>query len=457
MRVLLVSHRFPPGDGGGVERYTQSLAEQLVRAGDTVSIVVRRPDGSVPEPWPVRERLPDGTVLYRMVGGKQIDFNLFLAHNRRLEQLFTAALVEAAPDVVHINHLLGLSPRFVAIARRLRVPVVISLHDFYFACPRVHLQKRSGELCAGPQFGRECARTCFAVNKDGPPNDPAVRWGLRALYFRRLLALAHRLVSGSRYVASYFEPFVPGRAPIRVIPNGVPLEALARLPGPPSSPRRRGTLNLAYCGTVVPHKGVHVILDALRVADVGPVDLLVMGRVPEEKGIPEYVQDLRDRAAAIPGLTLRVHGAFTPAEFPTLLGDRDFVVVPSLVPEAGPQAPREALAQGVPVLASRLGGLPETVAEGDNGFTFDPARPVELAAVLRRVLSDDGLMSRLREGARRTPVVTVAEHAAAMRAVYQEAIDASLHDVASSGMDLAEVNFLHEALVGVGFAGTKAG
>src|SRR5260370_26402925 len=135
--------------------------------------------------------------------------------------------------------------------RRLRVPVVMSLHDFSLACPRVHLQKKSGELCAGPDSGRECARTCFA-KEGGDPADPTLRWGLRALYFRRLLALAHRLVSGSRYVASFFERFAPGRAPIRVIPNGVPLEGLAPPAGSPASARRGGgTLNLAYCGTLV--------------------------------------------------------------------------------------------------------------------------------------------------------------------------------------------------------------
>ena len=144
-------------------------------------------------------------------------------------------------------------------------------------------------------------------------------------------------------------------------------------------------------------------------------------------------------------------------EFPFLLGDRDFVVVPSLVPEAGPQVPREALAQGVPVLVSRLGALPETISEGDNGLAFDPRRPEELAALLRRVRQEEGLLSRLREGARRTPVVTVADHAAAVRAVYQEAGAAALREGAAPAADLAEANFLHEALVGVGFAGTKAG
>src|SRR5262249_26334458 len=63
------------------------------------------------------------------------------------------------------------------------------------------------------------------------------------------------------------------------------------------------------------------------------------------------------------------------------------------------------------------------VAEGGNGFTFDPHRPAELAARLRRLASDGGLLARLRDGARRTPVVTPARHAADVPAGYQEALD----------------------------------
>ncbi len=155
---MLVSHRFPPDDIGGVECYTQRLAADLVKAGNTVSVVTRRWGSQPTEPETHRERLPDGTSLYRFAGGGTgLDrwyLNHFLLHQERLEQLFLMAMLEEDPDVVHFNHLVGLSPRFIRIAHRLRVPVVLSLHDLYFACPRVHLQKVSGELCEGPDGGR---------------------------------------------------------------------------------------------------------------------------------------------------------------------------------------------------------------------------------------------------------------------------------------------------------------
>lgn len=460
MRVCLVTHRYPPDGVAGVERYTQTLAAELVKAGDTVSIVTRRPLGSPPQPETVCEQLPDGTPVYRFAGGKVL-LNRFLIHSERLEQLFEAVLAEAAPDVVHVNHLKELSPRFVELAHRRGAAVVLSLHDFYFACPMVHLQKRhTGELCAGPDGGRNCAATCFEEEGVDPWPEarlrgatPALRWGLRALYFRRLLAAAERVISGSQYVASFFEQFASGLARVRVIPNGVPEDEV----GPVSvadRPRSAGrTLNLAYVGTVVPHKGPHVILEALRLAGLGPVTLAVLGPIPRR----EYTRELRERAAAVPGLKLWLYGPFRRNELPYLLSDIDCVIVPSLVPEAGPLVPREALARGIPVAVARLGALPETVAEGENGFTFDPNRPEELAAILKRLAQDANLLGHLRDGARGTPAVTVSGHAKAVRSVYREAVDERARNGAAHGANAAELGFLHAALLDLGFGAAPLG
>ena len=139
------------------------------------------------------------------------------------------ALIEAQPEVVHLHHLIELSPRFVEIARRFGAAVVLSLHDYYFACPRVILLRTNGEICAGPDGGRACAATCFA--REGAPG--RLRWGLRAEYFRRILALPERVISPSRHIAQYFEQHGLDPARSRVVPNGVSLATS------PETPARR--------------------------------------------------------------------------------------------------------------------------------------------------------------------------------------------------------------------------
>src|SRR6185295_11286374 len=102
MRILLVSYRFPPDTVGGVERYTQSLAAELVREGHEVTIVARRTEPGKANVRLVSERLRDGTLLHRIVG-PDIRFDRFLENHDRYERLFAKAMLEASPHIVHIN------------------------------------------------------------------------------------------------------------------------------------------------------------------------------------------------------------------------------------------------------------------------------------------------------------------------------------------------------------------
>ena len=205
-------------------------------------------------------------------------------------------------------------------------------------------------------------------------------------------------------------------------------------------------LTLAFLGAVDPHKGIHVILQALRLADLGPVELRLLGKVADYG----YAGELRRLAALVPGLELRLYGAYGPSELSDLLHDVDGVVAPSLWPETFSITARETLAGGIPILVSRLGALPEAVAEGVNGFTFDPERPGQLAALLERLARDVDLLPRLREGARASRVLSAAEHAGLVRAVYAEAIEERVSNATARRGDSEELAFLHEACLRLG-------
>ena len=144
---------------GGVERIVRGLAHELPLLGDDVAVVTRRSlEGT--EPALLCERLGVGSTLYRMTG-RSGDIAFPLRQHAMLEELFLRVLAEFNPDVLHCLHLLNLSPSFLEIAARHRIPVIISLQDFYFACPRVYLKKSTGESCGGARGGQECADHCF--------------------------------------------------------------------------------------------------------------------------------------------------------------------------------------------------------------------------------------------------------------------------------------------------------
>ncbi len=259
--------------------------------------------------------------------------------------------------------------------------------------------------------------------------------------------MGHRIIAYSNHVASFFERSGLATERIRVIPNGVSFqeETSASIPNEPKGRR----LRLAFCGAVVRHKGPHLIIEALDVAKLEAAHLLLLGETPD----PGYVGQIRERASAIPGLTVEFGGPYEPREMPDLLKETDYVIVPSLVPEAGPIVPREALALGIPTIVSDAGALPEAIGAGENGLIFPVGRAGALGGILRRLSRDRSLGRRLRQGAGSTAVSTVAAHAAQVTAVYGEAVSLAESSRAPSEGEFRELAVLLDSLEDIGFGG----
>ena len=445
--ILLVAHRFPPDGVAGVERYTEALASELSAAGEEVAVVARRPTGARPASEVRRVDFPDGRRVYRLVGGG-VNRRLFLDGNERIEKQFAEVLAHFQPSVVHFNHVIDLSPRVLQLAHQTGAAVVLTLHDYYFACDRIVLRRTSGAICSGPEGGRACARTCFS----GEGHDARTRWGLRTAYFRKLLTIPDIVVAPSEFAARYFTRFAGDGIDVVAVSNGVSVDrTVERTHDDWSTPRRRGALNLAYVGSVMPHKGIHVVIEALRDPRIPRANLVVFGDV----GDRSYAAELRREAARNESLTFRLFGRFDPSHLPVLLHDVDCVVAPAQWNETFGLVTREALSLGVPVVAADVGALAEPIEEGVNGFTFTFNRSDHLADVLARLVVDEELLHRLREGAARTDVRSSRENAFEVRRIYDLAA-ARRREREVSQSDLAELEFLYDELLAAGFGATEA-
>ena len=440
MRVLLVSHAFPPDGIAGVERYTEGLAGELAAAGDAVSVAT----GVRGDLCELRRERGDRATVYRITRPRTAH-GRFLEHSRAMDRLFESVLEEADPDVVHVNHLIGLSPRFIEAAHRHGAAVVLSLWDHYFVCTRYQLVTTSGLNCAGPRAGLECARTCFADEGTAAPQ----RWTARTAYFHLLLQTAERLLFPSRYVASYFAPYVRDPARVRLLPLGLPGPLPPRVERAFARRSDAEPLRVAVLGLVFANKGAHVVLEALELAALKRARLSIHGRIVE----PKYAEALEQHASAIPGLEFALRGAYGRDQLPILLEDADCVVVPSQWPETFAFVAREALALGVPVLAARMGALPEAIAEGRNGFTFAHDDPADLARLLRRLDADRNLLRRLAAGARDRAPVAPSAHAGSVQSVYREAIEDFARGGATTEADRRDLAGLEQRLSELGFNG----
>lgn len=252
--------------------------------------------------------------------------------------------------------------------------------------PSLFAQRRRLQRCARPRVA------IVHHLRASEPSAPAARALARALE-RRYLAGVDGHVFNSQTTRRSVEALVGGGRPhVVATPGGdrfrtclTPqhIEARARAPGP---------LRLLFVGAVVPRKGLHVLLRALRDLPPGTWTLAVAGDLGRA---PAYSAALRSQVQAA-GLAERVRflGRLTDAALEGWLARSHALAVPSLYEGFG-IAYLEAMRFGLPCLAGAAGGAPEVVIEGQTGACLPPGDAPLLAEWLAGLASDRALLARM--------------------------------------------------------------
>ena len=381
MRVLMLAQFYPPTIGGE-ERMAESLAVGLARRGHDVAVATLR------QPSQGRYDEREGVRLHRLPGLAQRFGALFSDSGRRHAPpapdpetvlALRSVLDLEQPDVVHGHNWLAIA--YLPLQRRQRAAYVLSLHDFSLVCANKRLV-RNGHACDGPGV-RKCLGC--ASRQYGAALGPLVALGTAAASRAQRRAV-DLFLPVSTAVADVCA-LAPGT--YEVMPNFL-LEATA--PPTDADPRLERLPEgdfLLFVGDVWADKGADVLLEAhARMA--ARVPLVLIGR----KEQPDL---LRDRGEDVIALGPLDHAAVLAAWSRCTIG-----VVPSVQPEAFGVVALEAMAAGAPVVASRHGGLPDVVVEGETGLLVAPGHVGELAAALDRLMADPELRHELgAAGARR--------------------------------------------------------
>jgi glycosyltransferase involved in cell wall biosynthesis len=212
-------------------------------------------------------------------------------------------------------------------------------------------------------------------------------WMLRYNFKR-----ADRLTATSRMLAEATAAFCPPGTTVRVIPFGVDTDAFS----PPANARADDkSLTIGVVKTLRPHYGIReLILAFRRIADAFPDARLVI------VGGGEQYADLQALVISL-GMERRITlaGPVGHEQIPKCLHGFDLFVVPSLSESFGVAA-IEASATGLPVIASRVGGLPEVVLDGETGLLIPPGDVDALADAMSRLLGDPVLRAQMGQAGR---------------------------------------------------------
>ncbi len=415
MRILHIVHQYFPDHVGGTEHYTRNLAQAQRQGGHEITILCRRGGGS-----PRLDRTEvDGLPVYQAVKGPLTAAGRFRATlgDRFLAECFSRVLQEVEPDLIHVQHLMGLP---VGALTKL-VPsasLVVTLHDYWWACANAQLITDYGsQVCDGPHWWLNCGRCGLARAGLGdawplsPLAAPLFAWRAAALH--RLVPHVAAWIAPTHFVGNWYSARGLPAERMHVVGHGIelpPVHTRKTADGPRGKGWRQGARHFAYIGGLSRQKGIHVLVDAF---DGLPPDarLTIAG---DETAFPSYCADLRHRATH-PGI--RFAGRLErPAVWETL-AEVDAVVVPSLWFETASLIVQESFAVGTPVIVTDHGALAERVQHGVDGLRVPPGDAGALRDAMRCLMDDVELLARLEKGIQ--PVVTIAQHADKVEEIYR--------------------------------------
>ena len=304
-----------------------------------------------------------------------------LTRSARGKMLMARAIEGFRPDVVHVHNFFPLLTAAIYDAcRDAGVPVVQTLHNFRLTCAGAILF-RDGKPCEDCIHGSPYQGALHGCYRGSRAGSLAVArmidvhrrrntWNTRV---DRFIALT-RFAKG-RYVAAGLEP-----ARIAVKPNFVPDPG--RMPPGPQPPRA-GAL---FVARLSPEKGLGTLLKAWQGL---AVPLTIIGDGP-----------LKDFAAAGSGGSITYLGRQSALEVRAAMRKAAFLVMPSESYETFGMVSVEAFANGLPVIASRLGAMAEIVEDGRTGLLFTPGDAADLAAKVTAAAAQPDLLRTLGQEAR---------------------------------------------------------
>lgn len=373
MKICIVSEIFFPQHPGGAELSSLEAARNLSSMHDVVVLSLGR-NGSVQAPVGEQDtnehfrvfRVPFKNIYLPSIEERPATkfpkaiwhiMNVIGAVDRKYLKDF---LRMEAFDVVYAQNATRLQPALFEVCAELDLPVCQHLHDYAFLCPRTSMFRD----------GRNCSSQCF---------------GCKILTFRMRSACEHvdTVISVSDFVKNKF------------LKNGIFREAdhavlhNRTLPASSVSDAKKGfathpldgPFTFGYLGAVKKEKGIEVLIEAFTLSLDSVNARLLIGGIGEES----YVRDLK---ANLPKKVRENIEFMGHVDRDSVLLQSDAVIVPSIWEEPQGRVLIEAAVLGIPVIASKSGGISEVVHEDRIGWLYLPTDVSELKSLIVRAAQE---------------------------------------------------------------------
>ena len=455
--IVQVVHDFLPRHPYGTENYTYHLSKELQKI-SKVYIFCREGKSSFGKDFS-KDGLFDELLVRRLYFNPPLIFDATY-RNSFVDKEFERFLDEIKPDIVHFQHLLGLSASMLKIAKQRRIPAILTLHDFWFLCPQVQLLTNDNQVCSGPDSKDKCAncekipytygklksfhdrigkflkyppeplktvkellpwkirtvlkekflKTRPAISSI-PPNMRANMIAKRSSFLRDMLDKVDVILAPSGFLREKFIHYGIAKNRIFHLGHGIEHRPLINFSKESSNKFRFG-----FVGNVSEHKGIRVLIRAFNKIKRDNASLFIFGHYDQA-----YLSKLRRELRTDSRITF--YGPFDNREISSVFSKIDVLVYPSIWYENQPITILEALLAKIPIITSDLGGMAELVQDRITGLLFEPGNPEDLSQKMVSLINNPQLLRKLSETPRQ--VKTIEKNAQEMNEIYNSLLEKS--------------------------------
>jgi glycosyltransferase involved in cell wall biosynthesis len=365
MKILILNSLYRPHDIGGAERSVEILARGLKEKGIEPVIVSTAENDAADTVDGIKSYYLKIPNLYWMRTAKSRRlykkpfWHLLDSYNPFARSKLADIIRVEKPDIFHSNNLGGFSVYAWKVASSFYLPIVHTIRDHYLICPNAVMYRKD----------KRCEKQCF-------------RCALFSLPRKYMSSRVGAVIGVSEFILTkhleygYF--------------NNAGIKTHIYSPGTGISDfrnydRKDGQVIFGFVGMLAPIKGIEYLLRRFSAVPLKDAKLNIYG-----SGITgDYERRLMDKHASE---NIRFMGHRKPDE---IYGEIDVLIIPSLCDDAFPRVLIESYSNGVPVIATILGGASEMVEEGRTGFTFDPSVDGDLEKKIAFFIEGKNISTRM--------------------------------------------------------------
>jgi glycosyltransferase involved in cell wall biosynthesis len=460
MKILIVGSE--PYGIAGVPNYNRSLALKFVELGHEVFFFF---SGAWFKKynWLMRPYLKINRKDYpfeyaELVNSPSLVFNwghpLLDISAPQTEKLFIKYLKRIKPDVLHGHSKCGLPASIFELASRQGIKAFYTIHEYGLICQKNVMIDREGKLCSGPSNLEKC------VACTEPLNLKKIKFVARMAninkdFLKLLVDIKRKLIREKKgkdlmlsepslisdtaskkikeelkkrldymiYLMNHFIDMnicVSNDVKRILMRYGVNEDKLLvqHIGSAIAENQRRdirqlhSPLVIGNIGGVGYYKGQHILLDAISRMKNKNFVVKIFGKYEQN-----YVDQMTKEKKKLP---VEFLGKYKPEELPDILQQIDVMVLPSICNDTAPQTIFESFSAGIPIIASNIGGFPDFIKDGINGYLFRPGDSHDLANKLEEILSDT---AKIRSFAEKIPrLKTITKNALELISLYENSI-----------------------------------